>query len=845
MAEPARCASSFLPGRRWAPAGEVPTALGFADLRRKSRSKKVIRQAELGQKTRPKAVAQGPGAPPLGRKRPKKHRHSTDLEDLGGAEEPVPRFGQKQVKSLHSRPVAVLPRTPQFFVRFGPPMSAEDLTHDAPSVLVESRRLIDDVLERREKLQPAPDHVAPDTPFWRVPAKLRNKKPPKWQSKSEEDGAEDTRPKDTAEAMEQLRGIVSLPPKPAGRAEPLSPAKATSKLLAASTEAASDMPSASSREPAEQDVRGMPEQSLIASLRQKAKDFARTGVDPEIVDSMAEALKHHPGTERAARVREMQACAKDFESLVREGKASVANCNQLIRAQALQGRMEDAMSTHDTMKIHGFEPDSETFVSLLSGAAQLGDAELARKLFLKMREQLISATPKVYATLIQAHVRAGDTDSGYSLLRKMEDERVQPDVVVHTILINGLVGEGMIQRAWEEFHSIRTWKLIQPDEVLFTVMIKACAIMFEAERALNLLDDLRTCGLYPTDITYGELIHAMSTTPDHARKAFDFYRQMQAEDLPVTSFVFDKLLHACKQLGDAKRARSIVQEMHEHGVALDADMYCHLVGLFAQAMRRPHTSANEKLQHLRYAWNIVAEARQACADEIDWTSMLNEVLRVYVAGGFAEFALDMLPQYAVFGVQPDGETWELLLRMLSEDLKDVGRFFLLWSTIPKEPKLPDELYLLALEMALRSRSSQQTCAVLEEMYGAAVFPSPDLAERLAKAGRHVIQIHQLMGKFIALNRDLRVATAKRETALLQTHMDERDAYRAAEGLTVRSPTPEQDFRDKHFTRLHKLGVFRRPWLPFGEYLVSKQKGGEAYAKRRDKPRPNLLAASTS
>ena len=35
-------------------------------------------------------------------------------------------------------------------------------------------------------------------------------------------------------------------------------------------------------------------------------------------------------------------------------------------------------------------------------------------------------------------------------------------------------------------------------------------------------------------------------------------------------------------------------------------------------------------------------------------------------------------------------------------------------TIPKEPKLPDELYLLALEMALRSRSSQQTCAVLEE-----------------------------------------------------------------------------------------------------------------------------------
>ncbi|OLP82620.1 Pentatricopeptide repeat-containing protein [Symbiodinium microadriaticum] len=84
-----------------------------------------------------------------------------------------------------------------------------------------------------------------------------------------------------------------------------------------------------------------------------------------------------------------------------------------------------------------------------------------------------------------------------------------------------------------------------------------------------------------------------------------------------------------------------------------------------------------------------------------------------------------------------------------------------------------------------------------------------------------------------------------EQALLQTHMDERDTQRAAEGLTVRSPTPEQEFRDRYFDKLKKQGVFRRPWLPFGEYLVSKQKGGEAYARRHDKPRPNLLATSTS
>ena len=66
---------------------------------------------------------------------------------------------------------------------------------------MESRKLIDDVLERRDKLQSAPDYIAPDTPFWRVPAKTRNKRGPKWDFQPEEEEA----PQDQAEAAEQLK----------------------------------------------------------------------------------------------------------------------------------------------------------------------------------------------------------------------------------------------------------------------------------------------------------------------------------------------------------------------------------------------------------------------------------------------------------------------------------------------------------------------------------------------------------------------------------------------------------------------------------------------------------------
>ena len=128
------------------------------------------------------------------------------------------------------------------------------------------------------------------------------------------------------------------------------------------------------------------------------------------------------------------------------------------------------------------------------------------------------------------------------------------------MLIDGLVKIGQIGRAWQWFWNMRTWRQIEPDAVLFTVMIKACAKRGEAERALNLLEDLRTCGQYPTDVTYTELIHACARSPQHFEKAFYFFASMQAEDLPVTGWVCEHLLLACRTTGNVPKARSVVQD---------------------------------------------------------------------------------------------------------------------------------------------------------------------------------------------------------------------------------------------------------------------------------------------
>lgn len=56
-----------------------------------------------------------------------------------------------------------------------------------------------------------------------------------------------------------------------------------------------------------------------------------------------------------------------------------------------------------------------------------------------MRSRLITPTLRVYGALIDAHVKSGDITGGFALLRKMEDEGFKADVVIYSILINGLV----------------------------------------------------------------------------------------------------------------------------------------------------------------------------------------------------------------------------------------------------------------------------------------------------------------------------------------------------------------------------------------------------------------------
>ncbi|PHJ21869.1 pentatricopeptide repeat domain-containing protein [Cystoisospora suis] len=624
---------------------------------------------------------------------------------------------------------------------------------------------------------------------------------------------------------------------------------------------------------------------LIRQLKKQALEYEATGVDPSLLEVLSSvALPYYPGIERQVRLKEMKSLAKmsfsDLLSLTmkspspegQRGEAKnsvnpllgegsgislcVKNCNALIKAKAHEGDLEGALEIYEKMIQHSLFPDEETFVHLIYGAGKKKDPAAARLLFLKMRSSFhtIEPTNRIYSSLIQAHVLSHDLSSAFALLRKMEDENLQPDCVIYTSLIDGLIKEKKIKKAWRLFWNLRTWKKIEPDEVLFTIMIKACALKGESERALNLLDDLRQSGLYPTDITYMEVIHACCDRKDFASKCFEFYHQMKAEDMPITLPVYSFLLRACVTTGNVKRAKNIVREMIERRIPLNSYIYSLLIRAFASAMRLPHVNDHERCANIRYAWYLLQDMRiKKIPIEV---KTLNALLEVYIAGGFAQYAVDLLKYFPQFECEPDIYTYKALLTMFAKDLKDVGRFFALWTYMRTHTSLRPSPGLLhmALETAIVSQSAKQTLKILQEMYSLKVYPTPQLTARLVRVGRDITAIHHMIGLFIQLEKKEVYDQNRKTQQLIQTEIDEYELKTFQEkGVTIsgkgRNATPEQEVRKEFFKKKGKLekekyGGNRRPWLPLGEYLQSKQKGGEAYALKHDKPRPPLIPAES-
>jgi hypothetical protein len=345
---------------------------------------------------------------------------------------------------------------------------------------------------------------------------------------------------------------------------------------------------------------------------------------------------------------------------------------------------------------------------------------------------------------------------------------------------------------------------------------------------------------------------------------------MLAEGFEMNAVVASALMHACGMSGNLEMLRKVIKEITNKGFPITSNMYTDSLLCLANGMRQKGILDFEKNVNIRLAWHFVSDMKDKGLQVT--TDTLNSIMSIYAAGGekLHHHTISMLEQFSRFNCCPNTRTWEILLESFSND---PSRFFILFDHLKSCPsdqlvlnaasqsdivnvsesgtssisaastestKLSERIYILALDMAIESRSSKRTVSVLESMLDRRIFPLPAQAEKLAKVGRKIVQIHQVIGKLVAAQRDQIHERMVKDNALIQLNIEEyKTRLAAVEGKTMDDSTIENQVKDAYYKKLGPS--VNRPRLTKSEHLQVMKKGGEMHARRIDKPRHNILA----
>ncbi|OAY80674.1 Pentatricopeptide repeat-containing protein [Ananas comosus] len=144
--------------------------------------------------------------------------------------------------------------------------------------------------------------------------------------------------------------------------------------------------------------------------------------------------------------------------------------NAMISGYEQNGFGEKAIGVFREMRAAGEEPDSATFVGLLSAVSQVGTLGLGRWVDSYITERKMGVDVVLGTSLVNMYARCGLVRRA----REVFDAVPQKNVITWTAMISGYGMHGYGRRAIELFHRMRN-EGPQPNGVTFVAVLSACA----------------------------------------------------------------------------------------------------------------------------------------------------------------------------------------------------------------------------------------------------------------------------------------------------------------------------------------------------------------------------------
>ncbi|CAA6669763.1 unnamed protein product [Spirodela intermedia] len=193
--------------------------------------------------------------------------------------------------------------------------------------------------------------------------------------------------------------------------------------------------------------------------------------------------------------------------------ASASTCNSLVMCLCDQGRMNEARElldkwwkgdgdadgagrVWDSMKSYGILPDVIAFSAYINGLCISGSMDKAYEAFLEMHQRQLVPNNFVYNSLMNG--------------LKMKENGLTPDVFTKNIIIKGLCGEKIMDKANDVYMSMYSCGL-KPDVVTYNTLVGAYCKERDLRSALNIITKMTLEGCDPDITTYNIWIHGLST----------------------------------------------------------------------------------------------------------------------------------------------------------------------------------------------------------------------------------------------------------------------------------------------------------------------------------------------
>ncbi|PKI38633.1 hypothetical protein CRG98_040967 [Punica granatum] len=289
----------------------------------------------------------------------------------------------------------------------------------------------------------------------------------------------------------------------------------------------------------------------------------------------------------------------------------VMTWNSMFAGYSRSGNWIEVTELFRKMLESGVQFDEVTMITVLTACARLADIELGKWVGDYIKANGLKRNPTLTTCLVDMYAKCGSLD----LARILFDQMEQKDVVAWSAMISGYSQARKCKEALDLFHQMQAAE-VDPNEVTVVSVLSSCAVLgaLETGRWLHLfvkkrwvkltvplgtalVDFYAKCGMIDKAIevfmemrcknvfSWTALIQGLASN-GQGKRALDFFRQMQEENVPPNDVTFLGVLSACSHSGLVEEGRDFFVSMNrDFDIEPRMEHYGSMVDILGRAGR--------------------------------------------------------------------------------------------------------------------------------------------------------------------------------------------------------------------------------------------------------------------